>query len=87
MRRSEFRKDAVERIQVIACKRISQPFEKIGLFGCKRGSVGVVTVKVKPIHHTNSAAMTASNSFNGVRAHKFLNVVTNGFLADIKLIC
>ena len=87
MRRSKFGKDAVERIQVIAYKRTSQLFEQIGLLWCKRGSIGVVTVKVKPIHHTNSAAMTASNSFNGVRAHKFLNVVTNGFLADIKLIC
>ena len=87
MRRSEFRKDAVERIQVIACKRISKPFEQISLLWRKSGSAGVVTAKVKPVHHTNSAAVTASNSFNGVRAHKFFNVVTNGFLADIKLIC
>lgn len=74
--------DAVERIEVITGKLLSQFSKKGGLLLAEASAV-----KVKPIRYTATATITATNGFDWIGAHELRDVMPDRFLADTKFSC
>jgi len=87
MLRSKLDDDTVDRFQVITRKLTPQFPEKGKLLGLKAASVRVLVVVIVPIHSSDTAAVAATNSLNGVRTHENSNVIPDRPLANIKFVC
>ena len=78
--KSKFLQDAVHYGEVFAGQTRAQPHQQISLFGFQ-----VLAVHVKPVHNSDTAALTAAYSFQRVRKRQDINIVTDGSDTDAKL--
>ena len=71
---SKLDEDAVDYVTILPYRLVSQSSEKRGLLLGEGLSVIRLVVVVITLHHSDSAAKTTANSFNGVRTHEYRDI-------------